>query len=124
MQSCGTLSIYCCVSDLQPHQFTITIRNVCNEIIFTCSALNGTPVVFPIPCRGRYLIEVDTDGTLCPQYCCRWMYLCPCRNHGYRFCFCKDHDPEPVLLKFSLTDANYPGLPIEKGEINLWQPLI
>lgn len=105
--------------------FIIQLLDENNAVLSQCRCRANCTAKFSVNTQGVYMITVvpcRTKGFINPMGASRWVTLNP-DGHSlqfFRFCHVTQR-PQLVHARFSLTDAYYPNLPINEGELKLWQ---
>lgn len=102
--------------------YTFMVYDASNHIVsFGKTARNGT-ASFQVDSCGEYRVRVCSKRHLNPRAVNRWLLLRPERAYALHFVFRSFFLKQGfVTAMFRLTDRNYDGLPIQKGEIQLCQ---
>lgn len=120
MISIKKLEIKCFTIDsINIYKYRIIIYNSNQELVLDDFTTNGS-LFFNIPYYDLYKIIVIPQSNLKYNYFCQNVLI------HKNFCkilllpFCKNSISKKTVTLI-LTDKNYKGLPIKKGEITLWQ---
>lgn len=121
----GTVFIKCLSKQHNCFSCCVTLLNAQREVICQdCTSPRGE-VRFAVPTRGTYHIRVEAEEGMSPRVSHRWVLLCPERQYSMTFVFDLAFFPKRFPQRnFYLTDQNYDGLPIVKGEFHLWRDLM
>lgn len=109
------IKIKCIVcNSLERYYFHIKIYNVNNKLIAESNIDNYKPYIITIPYNGIYKVRISNYSIIRDE-------MIIINEHSpnticYYFYQKKKRKPITIIL----TDKNYKGLPIEKGEIALW----
>ena len=107
--------IICLVDDsILSYKFNIKVSKD-NKLI--CKK-NINKIFFYAECYKLYKIQVNTNNNLYPKTKCQNIVFTPTNCSKILINFSTEN-MVPITLK--VTDKNYKGLLIEKGEITLWQ---
>lgn len=116
------LKIKCRVcGTMEPAQFYIKIYNIKKELIFDSVTDSLGCVVVNFPYDGVYNITITSSNNLVPKEIKRVLYVYDFCPDTLLFNFNNINNYESAPIKFVVTDTNYKGLPIMKGELILWQ---
>lgn len=101
--------------------YCVEIYNYKWELIHSCN-MNDEYICQVFPCCGNYKILIKNNKCdIFPRTIVQSMYIDNNTNdlvfHFYKYALI--NKKTPVII--NLTDQNYNGLPIMKGEIILWQ---
>lgn len=69
---------------------------------------------------GLYKVYIRTNGCVYPALICKYIYILRDSCNSFYFFFYRNLFKKRKII-FCLMDKNYQDLPIEKGEIELWQ---
>lgn len=120
------LSVVCDAVGGTSEMFIIQLSDETRAVVSQCRCRANSTAKFSVTTQGVYMITVvpcQTKGGICPRGASRWVVLTP-DGHSlqfFKFCPMAQRPPELVRIGFSLTDAYYPNLPINEGELKLWQ---
>ena len=107
--------IICLIDDsLSNYKFNIKVYKE-NKLI--CEK-NNNKIYFYAEYYKLYKIKISTNNNLYPKTKCQNVVFTPTNCSKIIINFSRENT-NPITLK--LTDQNYKGLLIEKGEITLWQ---
>lgn len=114
------ISIKCKTKTNTISTFLIKIYNH-NNLIYQSNITANEYFTIKLKYDHSYLIILTANGNLVPKrYVCELFIT----SYGYNcFCFNFDTYDRPQYLNMILTDKNYIGLPIEKGDLFLWHKL-
>jgi len=114
------LYIVCETAEQNAPCFTIELYDSKSRLVDHACRTCQKVTRFPVPRREEYRIKVISHGRIGPASASRWVVVNPLCSRTEYFLFIS---PPPGLLpskaKFTLTDAYYPGLPIERGTLAL-----
>ncbi len=101
--------------------FWIQIFNEDNSIVVCCAAGAWETKVFGLP-EGYYKICVVQHDGLNPGGTTKWL----CMDSGRRYVMCFRFSRQlcaqtAVPVFFTVSDANYPGITLMNGEIQVWR---
>lgn len=100
--------------------FEIVVFNKDNCPVFHGKTGQDGTSSFAICLPGEYCIRVRAQSCLSPRAATRWLFLQPNRSYSVYFLFSACcFKSSFTTVKFRLTDQNYVGLPIQKGDIRL-----
>ena len=121
VDQCGHIVAKCTPSCAEG-EYDVMVFDSANRMIAQARTTQGGTAKFPMRSFGEYRVHVRSRGNMSPQAANRWLYFYPGRTCTLYFLF------HPTFLKpcfttadFRLTDRNYDGLPIQKGDILLCQ---
>lgn len=120
------LSVVCDAVGGSLEMFIIQLLDETHAVVSQCCCRANSTARFSVTTQGVYMITVVpclTKGGISPMGASRWVALTP-DGHSlqfFKFCAVAQRPPELVKLRFSLTDAYYPNLPINEGVLKLWQ---
>lgn len=100
--------------------YCIEIYNSKWELIYK-NIIDNNYICVTFPYSGIYKVIIKSNNcNILPRTIVESIYVCNTKDITFKFykC-CLINKKSPVTLK--LTDENYVGLPIMKGEIILWQ---
>ena len=118
----GEVLIKCIPNDCAYFEYTVTVTNSQNKILYQSKASKNGVFKFEVPEIDEYQISVKSENCLSPRVAYRWATLAPCEQYTLYFVFNTAFFPHYVIkADVKLIDQNYNGLPISKGEIFLWQ---
>ncbi len=109
------ISIVCDSNNQDSTNYLITVQknriNICSK-----KACENEVLTFSLKCCNTYTFVVQKLSSM-PSSSCKFnVYV------SNKCCdFFRIHFDDSSLQNITLTDRNYPGLPIEKGEIIIWQ---
>lgn len=109
------ISIVCDSNNQDSTNYLITVQknriNICSK-----KACENEVLTFNLKCCNTYTFVVQKLSSM-PSSSCKFnVYV------SNNCCdFFRIHFDDSSLQYITLTDRNYPGLPIEKGEIIIWQ---
>lgn len=116
------LKIKCRVcSTIEPSLFYIKIYNMRKELIYDAVTDNLGCVLFNFPDNGIYNITITSSNNLVPKEIRSVLCVYDFCPDTLLFNFNNINNYESLPIKFIVTDTNYKGLPITKGELILWQ---
>lgn len=123
------LSVTCDIVGGFFEMFIVELSDENNTLVSQCRCRANSAAKFSVNTQGAYMITVSpcrTTGRISPTGASRWVTLGPacCSIQFFRFCHVAQHPPQLVHTRFSLTDAYYPNLPINEGELKLWQNIL
>lgn len=98
--------------------YAVTVTDPYGNLICRGTTCRGIYRFFAQVPGQYHIVVAGTDGYR-PEAAQRWVCLSPCCCQ--RLCFDFEKKPMETVASFTLTDRYYEGLPIEKGEIQLWQ---
>jgi len=108
--------------------FVIQLFDESNTVVSQRQCSANCTARFSVETQGAYMITVFPCLAKCvsPLGASRWVALDPARHNiqFFRFCQVVQRPPQLVCAHFSLTDAYYPNLPINEGELTLWQNIL
>lgn len=103
------------------YPYHILIYNHKQHLIYDGFTTKYGVLDFDFPEYGLYKIVIKSNNSWIPKVNKKSIFLSPnCSDlliftlHSY----CNSKSKDPITIR--LTDRNYKGLPIEKGEIKLW----
>lgn len=120
------LSVVCDTVGGSFGMFIIQLSDENHAVVSQCQCRASCTAKFSVTTQGVYMITVvpclEKGGTS-PMGASRWVALAPAGHslQFFRFYPMAQYSPELVKLRFSLTDAHYLNLPINEGELKLWQ---
>lgn len=110
--------------------FIIQLSDEDHAVVSQCECRASYAAKFSVATQGIYRITVvpyPEKGSISPMGASRWVALIP-GGHSlqfFRFCPVVRRPPQPpVKVRFSLTDAYYPNLPIDEGVLKLCQTIL
>lgn len=114
-----------CISPCISKNFEVIVFNEDNLSLFQDKTDQDGTASFDVCLPGEYQVCVRAQSFLSPQAATRWLFLCPNRTYTVYFLF-NSFCMKPVFTTatFYLTDRNYGGLPIQKGDIQLCRVLM
>lgn len=110
-----------CVSPCNGNKFEIAVLDADNHIVFHGKTSKAGTASFNICCFGEYRIRVRSETQLSPGAATRWLFFYPNESYIVYFVFQPFFVKHVIAATFYLTDKNYGGLPIQKGDIQLCQ---
>lgn len=124
----GIVKVRCVTEGCTQADFIVTVTNSCDEVVYKGRTDAQGYVRFSVNEKDEYQIKVKNLNELdfTPGYAYRWLNLSPDKDCGVYFMFTAicNAQTQPQAQTFTLTDRNYPGLPIQTGELTLWQNLM
>ena len=117
-----TLSVTCCVSKGFHAQFMVQLMDN-NFVVVEEQLCKADRCLRFTVLPGEYVICVcpfQKDRSINPLAQCRWIKLVPNFHSAQFFVFNQLLKRKLVTVNFCLTDAHYPNLPIQEGELYLW----
>ena len=126
MQHSNTaLSVTCCVSKRSNVQFMVQLMD--NNFVIVENQLCKSDCCLRFTLSpGEYVICVcpfQKDRSINPLAQYRWIKLVPYTHNAQFFIFNCFLTCKRVPVNFWLTDAHYPNLPIQEGELYLWRTI-
>jgi hypothetical protein len=116
------LCIICETSEYEPSLFEIIITDEDKNIV--CSGFQRTrrAYYYKVKIEGNYLISVKALDCFNPQKAYRWTCI-SCNNMTIQYFVFNKLSESPMYrrITFTLSDAKFENMPIQKGEIILWQ---
>lgn len=112
-----------CLPNYRPwFEYTVTVFDSHNQVIYEGVTSEDGMAELQVAACDEYKIRVGSRKPLSPAAICRWLTLCPREDCSLYFIFSPVFCPRHITrATFFLTDRNYQGLPISKGEITLWR---
>jgi len=116
----GEVVIKCISDKCIFSEYAVTVSNSRNEIVFHNNTSKNGIAEFEINTCDEYLIRVEPKRYNSPRAAYRWVTLSPSRHCCLYFIFSTELSSHGVTKStFFLTDRNYDGLLIKKGEMYL-----
>lgn len=109
---CNSIDIY---------KYEIFIYDIDGNIVYNGKTNDKGYILFKVPYLGIYKIIIKAEKNICPKIISEKILIhknCP-NTILFTFKKLNKNYLSPITIK--LTDKNYKNLPIEKGEIRLWQ---
>lgn len=117
----GRVLIKCIPNNRAFLKYAITVSNSQNETIFQGNTSKKGIAEFKVNECDLYQIKVESQKCLSPRAAYRWVTLSPQSKCSLYFIFNAAFSSHCITKPtFYLTDQNYSGLPISKGELYLW----
>lgn len=126
-KSSGTaFSVTCDVIGRDFGLFTIQLFDASHTMVSQRRCRSNSTARFSVASQGEYMITVtpcQTKDDISPLGASRWTLLGPSSHSAqfFRFNIMTRRPPDLVGVGFSLTDAYYSNLPINKGDLKLWR---
>jgi hypothetical protein len=116
------LCIICETSGYEPSLFKIVIADEDNNIVYSGFQRTRKAFYYNIKKEGKYQISVKALNCFNPQKAYRWTCINFNNMTTQYFVFNKiSESPMYRRITFTLSDAKFKNMPIQKGEIILWQ---
>lgn len=105
----------------RPCSFRVCVHDLFRHIVFEGITDKNGEARFSVKKNTEYRVSVYATNELSPRAIHRWIKS-SCKGNGrLYFMFIPKIMCHPALRVICLTDKNYVGLPILKGEIKLWR---
>ena len=121
-ENSGCITVVCKAPVRSLKGFEVVLYNADRNIIDSQRTDKNGIVRLSPPCPGTYTIKVSGNKHLSPKAIYSWITVGRCCNCLKYFVFEARIPPYPIIhAAFKLNDRYYSGLPINKGDIYLWQ---
>lgn len=116
------IKIKCAISNsLYSCKYHIRIFDKHDTLIFEDdTSLKENYIIFDFPSFDIYKIKIFSSNNIVPGYICKKIYIHKNICDTLLFLFEIPQKKRNAPKTYHLTDQNYKGLPIMKGEIILW----
>ena len=101
--------------------FRIQIKDPAGNTVAYCVTEARKKVHFRLP-AGFYMVQVNNLSCLNPGGIAKWLQAVPEESYSLTLLFSRPLNiPATVPVKFTVSDANYPGITDLNGGITVWQ---